>query len=1279
MNRVSACRLSLSAVILIFTSLPCAGLHAGVVVNEIMYNPTGGGEYIELHNSGPTAVELGGWSLSGAVEFTAAEGASIGAGAYLVVAADAEVFTASYPGVPAEALLGEFSGSLGNDGELLMLSDSDGAVIESFSWGDNSPWDFLADGYGASLERLCADASPGLSENWRAGTLPVAPDEASGTPARVNDATVCPPLAAEVPAVKISEIMYHAVLEEAVEDSYEFVEIYNGSDSAMDLGGWRLTGGVDFTFPADSTIEPGAYRVIARNPRLLAGVEAYGLSEASLFGPWERTLDNGGEKLALVSVAGRGVEAVAYDDEFPWPLAADALGAGAAWLDPAILPLEDHRYMGHSLERVSFGLSAAVVGNWAPSPLDGATPGRPNASARATPLAVVSELLVAPEGAASSRELIRSGDPVVIQVAFSPAPPSGAVRLEYFVENIESDGEQVTTVSMFDDGAGGGDLIPEDGIFTATLPERPDNTIVRYRVLTDRGAGAVPISPRPTDPFAWHAYFVSPVIATQTRVYQLFIARTPWARLWSNVQGGRVSGCARHPTWNSKEFAIFVYDGKVYDCRVRYQGSRWNRRNGRDISRWTRSRPRSGPLKALSWRISLPRYAGVDGADEITLNKLSQGCPGYNAGVGYRLFAEADLPSPRTRFIRFHINGGYYHYMMQYERPDENLIRRYNREQAQKYPDRPRELVGNLYKSVGCNCDEGPYGWGDGRLLPSRCGHPSEARYAATYPRKTHEWNDHNEIKTLIEQLNTARRGGLAAQRAFFERYFDIDLLLNYVAIMNWSVPFDDMFQNHFWYQRLGDGKWMLAPWDLDRNFGEWQGATSSLYMGQQGDSSNRSGWWHYVKDSFLRSYREEYLDRLFTLNNTLLLPENIDRLVDLVTAEANPVEAAAAPAGLSCSFPGRAASFKSFARQRHDIVNRTIASVDVDAGSDQTVFVGQVVQFDGRESTPEPSESVTYEWDNGMAGAYPTAVFDAPGEYEVTLTVTVRGLGFTDTCTVRVIELPAMAFRERAGVVVMEAESFWMNESFGNESAWWDEETELEGASGASYVRAMDTGSRRTYLSRFVGISPELRYAIEFETPGEYRVWVRAHVTGTRSDSVHLALDGAGRASRDAQEFIVDESGFGWSGNSRRDEPQVLTVSEPGVHYLSMWIRESGLSIDKLVMTRDPEFVPEGEGPAESARTSLGGGPEPFVRGDTNRDGRLDISDPVATLLYLFQGSEILTCEDHGDVDDNGILQLTDPVLALSFLFREGSSPAPPFPEPGLDPTADDYDCGGP
>jgi spore coat protein CotH len=43
-----------------------------------------------------------------------------------------------------------------------------------------------------------------------------------------------------------------------------------------------------------------------------------------------------------------------------------------------------------------------------------------------------------------------------------------------------------------------------------------------------------------------------------------------------------------------------------------------------------------------------------------------------------------------------------------------------------------------------------------------------------------------------------------------------MNLLLNYLAVMNWSGPFDDMFQNYFFYQRRSDGLWILSPWDLD-------------------------------------------------------------------------------------------------------------------------------------------------------------------------------------------------------------------------------------------------------------------------------------------------------------------------------------------------------------------------------------------------------------------------------------------------------------------------------
>src|SRR5690606_3104131 len=134
--------------------------------------------------------------------------------------------------------------------------------------------------------------------------------------------------------------------------------------------------------------------------------------------------------------------------------------------------------------------------------------------------------------------------------------------------------------------------------------------------------------------------------------------------------------------------------------------------------------------------------------------------------------------------------------------------------------------------------------WGDMRILQPHCGHSAEARYAATYDRKTHEWDSYDDLIALIEGLNAARRAGVDEIRAFFEANFDMELLLNYLAIINWSVPFDDMFQNHFIYQRRSDGRWLLAPWDLDQNFGEWKGASASIYMGEQGNPDNRSGWW---------------------------------------------------------------------------------------------------------------------------------------------------------------------------------------------------------------------------------------------------------------------------------------------------------------------------------------------------------------------------------------------------------------------------------------------------
>jgi len=75
-----------------------------------------------------------------------------------------------------------------------------------------------------------------------------------------------------------------------------------------------------------------------------------------------------------------------------------------------------------------------------------------------------------------------------------------------------------------------------------------------------------------------------------------------------------------------------------------------------------------------------------------------------------------------------------------------------------------------------------------------------------------------------------------------------------------------------------------------------------------------------------------------------------------------------------------------------------------------------------------------------------------------------------------------------------------------------------------------------------------------------------------------------------------------------------------------------------------------------------------PFVRGDTNEDGEIDLGDAIAVLSYLFTFGTELRCLDAADTNNDGEIDIGDSILILSFLFSAGRSPAPPFPECGFD-----------
>ena len=95
---------------------------------------------------------------------------------------------------------------------------------------------------------------------------------------------------------------------------------------------------------------------------------------------------------------------------------------------------------------------------------------------------------------------------------------------------------------------------------------------------------------------------------------------------------------------------------------------------------------------------------------------------------------------------------------------------------------------------------------------------------------------------------------------------------------------------------------------------------------------------------------------------------------------------------------------------------------------------------------------------------------------------------------------------------------------------------------------------------------------------------------------------------------------------------------------------------------------------PSARGRVEFGDNPvNDFIRGDSNDDGVLNVSDAVFTLSFLFIGDEQPECLAANDTNDDGTLNITDVIRTLNFLFLGGTdAPPAPFPDPGADPTRD-------
>jgi endonuclease/exonuclease/phosphatase family metal-dependent hydrolase len=84
------------------------------------------------------------------------------------------------------------------------------------------------------------------------------------------------------------------------------------------------------------------------------------------------------------------------------------------------------------------------------------------------------------------------------------------------------------------------------------------------------------------------------------------------------------------------------------------------------------------------------------------------------------------------------------------------------------------------------------------------------------------------------------------------------------------------------------------------------------------------------------------------------------------------------------------------------------------------------------------------------------------------------------------------------------------------------------------------------------------------------------------------------------------------------------------------------------------------------------------FERGDVDQSGRLNITDAVVILGFLFTApAPAVFCADSADVDDDGRVAVTDAIRLLQHLYQGGPPPEEPsLGSPGPDPSPDELGC---
>ncbi len=177
---------------------------------------------------------------------------------------------------------------------------------------------------------------------------------------------------AEQPAsalnLSVSELNFNPYLPHAMlgdvpdsdHDDYEFIELMNFSEDAINLDDVSFTNGVDFTFD-NTVLLPGQRTLVVRDANAFESRYGNGLNVAGVFSAGG--LSNGGETIELVDATGVTIVEFGYDDVDPWPMSADGHGATLELIVPAGTPGSEYGKAYRWQASTEFGGTPGEAGN----------------------------------------------------------------------------------------------------------------------------------------------------------------------------------------------------------------------------------------------------------------------------------------------------------------------------------------------------------------------------------------------------------------------------------------------------------------------------------------------------------------------------------------------------------------------------------------------------------------------------------------------------------------------------------------------------------------------------------------------------------------------------------------------------------------------------------------------------------------------------------------------------------------------------------------------------